>query len=203
MSDKTKKEESRFMKFWGDLDFWVGPIKPIFDFVVIIVMVLSLLSAYKSIEIAHDANNLTKQSLQSNYVPWPKVIGFSIQEGINNTVDFNFRIKNYSPVAPAINLTIKSIIPKILNEQMSYKKDALMPGEEGEQLLTLNINSTEEKATIQAIQTGKLPVRISISCTDIFGTQYTIEQEIRKIGNVFRMIEYSPKVIASSLYRTK
>lgn len=203
MSDKTKKEESPFRKFWDDLNFWLGPIKPIFDFVVIIVMVLSLLSAYKSMEIAHNANNITQQSLKSSYVPWPKVIGFSIQEHINNTVDFNFRIKNYSPVAPAISLTIKSIIPKILNEQMSYKKDALMNGEEGLHLLTLNIDSNEEKATIQAIQAGKLPVRINISCTDIFGTQYTIEQEIRKIGNVFRMIEYSPQGIASAQYQIK
>jgi hypothetical protein len=196
---KLSKKESKIRRVWSCLDFWLGPVKPVFDMVVITVMVLSLLSAYKSLEVARNANKLTRQALRSSYVPWLKLTGFSIDRKNNDIVNLSFRLKNFSPTAPAIGLTTRSLNPKILNEQWSYKQDALMPAEEGHLLLTFNIKTSADQATIHAIQTGELPVRISVSCSDIFGTPYTIEQEFRKIGSEYRIIEYLPKGVASGI----
>ena len=82
-------------------------------------------------------------------------------------------------------------MPKILDEKFNYASDVLMPGEEGNH--TLDIKTEENKPTIVALANGTLPVRILITCTDVFGTPYSIEQEIRKVGNVYRMTEYLPK----------
>ena len=81
------------------------------------VMVLSLLAAQKSVEVANNANKLTRQALRSSYIPWPKLMGFSISRKGEDIANLNFRLKNFSPTAPAINLTIESLIPKILNER--------------------------------------------------------------------------------------
>jgi len=180
---------------------WFEPIRLVFDFVVIVVMIYTLNSAIDSAKVAHHANELTRQTLQSNYVPWPKLILFNIERKNNGFTNLNFRFKNFSPTGPAINLTVRSLMPKISNENYSYSKDALMPGEEGTQSLT--INSAENEATIDAIQNGQLPVRVQILCTDIFGTPYKIEEEFRKIDDKYRLVEYLPKGVLTSLDSTK
>lgn len=190
-----------FFFLWKKRDSWLKLVRVLFEFIIIIVMVLSLRTSNKSLDIAHKANEMTRQSLRSGYVPWPKVEALSIVKRGDAFFDFNFRLKNHSHSGPALALTMRSITPIILNETLSYKTDVLMP--EGEGMHTLIVTGTENQAIIDNIQNGILPIRVVIAFSDIFGTQYAFEQEFRKIEDQFRIIEYLPKGLAESLESIK
>lgn len=188
-SNNESQREDNKVATWPDrMKPWLEPARIVFDVVVVVVMVLSLRAAWNSLNAAHNANNLTQKALSSTYVPWPKLVAFSIEPSTNNLFTFNYTFKNFSPTAPAINLKIRSLKPTILNEQATYISDAIMPDEVIKHALTFPSNGNQQ--TVDAIRSGQLPVRIVISCTDIFGVPYTYEQEWRKMGKLFRSVEY-------------
>lgn len=175
---------------WEQLDFWLSPVKTILDILIIIIIVLSLKTAQDATKAAQEANKLSKQAISSNYTPWIKLVNFSI-DNIKDTTQFQYTLKNFSSSGLALNLRIRSLMPNPINEKYSFTNDVLMPGEEG--TLNWNFVTLENIETINSIKDGKLPVRIEVSYNDRFGYSYTIEQEIRKIGKVFRMVEYKIK----------
>lgn len=180
----------KFKSLWKQLDFWLSPIKTILDILIIIIIVLSLKTAQDATKAAQDANELSKQAISSNYTPWIKLVNFSIDDA-SDTTQFLYTLKNFSSNGLALNLKIRSLMPNPLNENYSFTNEVLMPGEEG--TLNWNFATRENIETINAIKSGRLPVRIQVSYNDRFGHSYIIEQEIRNIGKIFRMVEYKIK----------
>lgn len=172
---------------WRQLDVWLGPIKPILDILVLIVVVRSLWTAEEATKAAQDANVVSKQAISTEFTPWVKLVNFSIETN-NDTLALNYTLKNFSTSGLAVNLRIQSLIPKLAYEDFSFSYDVLMPGEEG--TLRLDIPMQRNTELLNSINNGTLPIRIAVSYSDRFGTSYIVEQEIRKIGKLFRMTEY-------------
>jgi hypothetical protein len=191
ISKEYVNELSKKLKsLWTQLGFWLNPVKTVFDILIIIVVVLSLSTAQESTKAAHEANQLSKEAISSGYTPWVKLVDFSMENG-NDTLVLNYTLKNFSTTGLALNLQIQSLMPKLAYEEFSFTYEVLMPGEEG--TLTLHIPLQGNTELLNSIDTGVQPIRISVSYTDRFSTPFRIEQEIRKIGKLFRMTEYAIK----------
>jgi hypothetical protein len=176
------------------LKLHIEPIRLVFDFAVIVVMVFTLRSSNESVRSALSANELSRQSLRSSYIPWLKLVRFNILQS-DTTATFVFGFKNFSPTAPAVNLSLHMLVPRVINERTAYLRDALMPGEEGNQ--TFSMSSIENRGVIADIEAGRHPVRFSVRFLDALGIQHQIEEEFIRIGTEYRRTDYAPSIDTS------
>ena len=168
--------------------FKLENLRIILDIAVILLMILALRSSDKAIKVAQNANEIAFESVKINYMPFVKLTHFTTKEFDNNYYDFIFYIKNYATNSPAINLKMKTVNPKVTNENYTFVRSTLMPNDSLNH--TLSFHGIENSKIVKNICNGTKPLRISIEYFDVYNQKYKIEQEIRNSDGTFRNTDY-------------
>jgi len=159
--------------------------------VSIVALVASIYFSVKNVSVAQEANKITRDALQSRYVPWVSVTKVETSVGDANNFLIAIEYKNFSD-APALNLAIKyNILGEKMNSQINlYESDALMPNQESKTGSHGMAKDGRARQIVDKLKKGESAVEFIISYEDIFGRRIKVRQVRRWSYGGFRNTAY-------------
>lgn len=169
---------------------WLEYLKMVLDIAVLAVMVWAVIvsltandTARQATVTSREANAIARQAINSSHVPWLRVTGIGVDT--NGTV--RYTMTNFSDT-PALRLKVETLILGIKGTPSTYSQDALMPHEGG--TFSFRYAGPQPDVVHGALTKGDSPILFRITYENLFGQNYTIEQETRWIDDMYRDTKY-------------
>lgn len=167
---------------WSNIRANFEDNKVIIEILVIVIMVISLVSA-------HNSNRIASRALESSKIPWLKVVNVQLEASTMDTANFICQIKNYSDY-PALDFVVNLYLAEKDVTQTHTRRAVIMPQQE--MPIVFSRKQPDMKEIVRQIKSRqyRAPIKFIIRYNDIQGNQYKVTQEGRFDGDEIEMINF-------------
>jgi hypothetical protein len=153
-------------------------VKIVFDFIVIIMMAWAVIVSMSANKVAREANKLTRDALQKEYIPWLRAYDFTLSTSHDNKGQITFKIGNFSNY-PALHLRVNAHFNEKENDTtyQRFGDMSLLPNMT--QSVTVELDRILNANEIDAVKArmAQTPYIINMRYEDVDGGEHCIRQK--------------------------